>query len=71
MVAILGLYESSKYSIIQQKEGIFGQNFWKFYVEMRSFLAGMEISWAVFVSVLNLTALQNNSLKVFFTRHHD
>ena len=56
MVAILGLYESSKYSIIQQKEGIFGQNFWKFYVEMRSFLAGMEISWAVFVSVLNLTA---------------
>ena len=38
---------------------------------MCSFLAGMEISWAVLVSVLNLTALQNDSMKVFFTRHHD
>ena len=38
---------------------------------MCSFLAGMDISCAIFVSVLNLTALQNDSLKVFFTRPHD
>ena len=38
---------------------------------MCSFLAGMEISWAVFVRVLNRTALQNDSLKVFFTRPYD
>ena len=33
---------------------------------MCRFLAGMEISWAVFVSMLHLTKLQNDSMKVFF-----
>ena len=55
-----------KYSIIQQKEGILVQNFWKFYVELCRFPAGMEISCAVLVSMLNLTKLQNDSMKVFF-----
>ena len=38
---------------------------------MCRFLTGMESSWAVFVSMLNLTKLKNDSMKVFLTRDYD